>query len=64
VEVAEGMLFVELAKGRGEWLWRSDRIVNKPELGLGCKFAVGRAKGGMENTSYEAMPIALCGSLL
>jgi hypothetical protein len=61
VEVAEGMLFVELA---GEWLWRSDRIVNKPELGLGCKFAVGRAKGGMENTGYEATPIALCGSLL
>jgi hypothetical protein len=37
-----------------------------PELGFGClgKFGVGRAKGRMKNTSYEAVPIALCDSVL
>jgi hypothetical protein len=47
-------------------LWHSGRISNKPELGLGClgKFAVGRAKGRMESTGCETMPIALCDSLL
>jgi hypothetical protein len=30
------MLFVGLAKVKDDWLWRSDIIGNKPELGLGC----------------------------
>jgi hypothetical protein len=29
------MLFVGLAKVKDDWLWRSDMIGNKPELGLG-----------------------------
>jgi hypothetical protein len=28
------MLFVELAKVENDWLWQSDMIGNKPELGL------------------------------
>jgi hypothetical protein len=52
---------VELAKAGDGWLWHSDRIGNKLELGLGClgKFVVGRAKGTLESTGYGAMPIAL-----
>jgi hypothetical protein len=55
------MLFVELAKVADCWLRCSDKIGNKPELDFGClgKFLVGRAKGRMESTSYEVMPIAL-----
>jgi hypothetical protein len=61
MELAEGMLFVELAKAGDDWLWRSDRIGNKPELGFGClgKFVVERVKGRMESTGYEAMSL-LC----
>jgi hypothetical protein len=36
VELVEGRLFVELAKAMHDWLWCSDRIGNKPKLGLGC----------------------------
>jgi hypothetical protein len=36
VELVESMLFMEFAEARGGWLWRSDRIGNKPKLGLGC----------------------------
>jgi hypothetical protein len=32
MEPAEGMLFVELEKAMGDWLWHNDRIDNKSEL--------------------------------
>jgi hypothetical protein len=34
VALPEDMLFVELAKVENDWLWHSDMIGNKPELGL------------------------------
>jgi hypothetical protein len=66
VELAEGMLFVELAKAKGDWLWHSDRIDNKSELSLGCLcgFVVERVKGRTENIDDEAEPITLCVLLL
>jgi hypothetical protein len=48
VELAESMLFVELAKAEGGWLWHNGRIDNKQELVPGyClgEFVVERAKG-------------------
>jgi hypothetical protein len=66
VVLVEGMLFLELLGVVDGWLRRSDRIGNKLELGLSClgKFVMDRAKGRMESTGYEAMPIVSCGSLL
>jgi hypothetical protein len=66
VVLAESMLFVELAKAEDDWLWRSSRTSNKLEHELCCfgKPVVERAKGRIENTGYEVMAKALCGSLL
>jgi hypothetical protein len=36
MEVGEGMLSMELAKVVDDWMWRSGRIDNMPEVGLGC----------------------------
>jgi hypothetical protein len=60
------MLFVKLAKAGGDWLWRSDRIDNKPKLPLGCLvgFVVERTKGRIENIGDEVEPIPLCDLLL
>jgi hypothetical protein len=62
VILVEGMLFVELVKAEGGWLWRIGRIGNKSELGLVCfaKLVVERAKGRMENTDCEVVANALC----
>jgi hypothetical protein len=66
VELAEGMLFVELMKTGDDWLWHSDRTDNKPELFLGClgEFVAEKVRGRTKNIGYEVMPIALCDSLL
>jgi hypothetical protein len=40
VELVEGMLFGELAKVTGDWLWRNGRIGSVPEVGLGCSDSV------------------------
>jgi hypothetical protein len=32
----KGILFVELVKPEDGWLWRSDRVDNKSELGFDC----------------------------
>jgi hypothetical protein len=67
VELVEDMLFMELAKARGGWLWHNDKIDNKPEHVPSCcfgGFVVKKAKGGMWNISGEAVPIALCDLLL
>jgi hypothetical protein len=60
------MLSGELARAMGDWLWHSNRIGNELEFGLGCldNSVLGRTKGRMESTGYEARAIALCGSLL
>jgi hypothetical protein len=62
VALPEGMLFVELTKVEDGWLWHSDMIGNKPELGLGYfgRLAVERAKGKMENIIGGWEPIAWC----
>jgi hypothetical protein len=59
----EEMLFVELAKVVHNWLWRSGRIGNMPQVGLGCfgKLAAERAKDRMGNIASNEGPIAWCG---
>jgi hypothetical protein len=49
VVLAEGILFMELAKVEGDWLWRSGRTGTKPELGFDYfgKLAMGSAEGMM-----------------
>jgi hypothetical protein len=66
VVLAEGMLFMELAKAKDGWLWHSGMIDNKPKLRLGSfgKFVVETAKGRIENIDCEAVANALCSSLL
>jgi hypothetical protein len=51
VELAEGILFLELMEVVGDWLYRSDNIDNRPELGLDLfgGLVAERAKGRMEN---------------
>jgi hypothetical protein len=53
VELA-GVLFVELMKVVDDWLWCSDRIDNKPKLGLGYldSSTMGRMKGKIESIGY------------
>jgi hypothetical protein len=36
VVLLKGMLFGEMMKAGGAWLWRSDMTGNKSEVGLGC----------------------------
>jgi hypothetical protein len=60
VELVEDMLFVELVKAEGGWLWHCGRIGNRLEAASGywlSGFVVEKSKGMMEN-------IALCNSLL
>jgi hypothetical protein len=60
------MLFVELAEAGGGWLWHNDMIDSMPELipvSLG-EFVAERVNGRMQNIGGEAVPIALCDSLL
>jgi hypothetical protein len=63
VELAEGMLFVELVKAMGGWWWHSGRIDNKPEFSPGyfSGLVAERAKGRIENIGGEAEPTTLCG---
>jgi hypothetical protein len=51
VALPEGILFVELARVQDGWLWCSDMISNKLDLGLGYfrRLAVERANGKMES---------------
>jgi hypothetical protein len=65
-ELAEGMLFGELAKVTSDWFWCNGMTGNRSELGLGClnKFVVERAKGRMESIVGGGEPIAWCGSPL
>jgi hypothetical protein len=64
--LADGMLFLELAKLEDGWLWYSGMIGNKSERGLGYfgKVVVETAKGMMENTDCEAVANVLRGSVL
>jgi hypothetical protein len=62
MKLVKGMLFVELAKAGGDWLWHSDRTNNRPDVALGClgEFVVERANGRTENIGDDLEPIALC----
>jgi hypothetical protein len=66
VKLAESMLYVELAKAGGGWLWHNDMIDNKSEPVPGCLggLAVEKSKGGMGNINGEEVAIALCDLLL
>jgi hypothetical protein len=59
------MLFMELVKAGGDWLWHNDRIGSRPELAPDCldEFVVERAKGMTKNIGNEVEPTALCDSL-
>jgi hypothetical protein len=51
VELADGMLSVELAKAMGGWLWHNGKIDNMPKLGPGYLdgFVTEIAKDKMES---------------
>jgi hypothetical protein len=59
----EGMLFVELTKVEGDWLWHSDMTGNKPELGLSYfgRLVVEKVKSKMESIGGDGEPIAWYG---
>jgi hypothetical protein len=63
VELAEGMLFRELAKLVRDWLWHNGRIRSMMEVGLGCSdsVVVEKAKDRMENIAGGEEQIAWCG---
>jgi hypothetical protein len=63
VELARGMLYVELVKVVDGWLWRNDRIDNIPVVGLGYfgKLVVTRVKDTMKNTTDTEGSIAWYG---
>jgi hypothetical protein len=61
VELAEGMLSMELAEVGVGWLWSSGMIDSMPKVGLGCfgEFVVEKVKdrvvsiaGGWESTAW------------
>jgi hypothetical protein len=55
-----GMLFVELAKVEGDWLWHNGRIGSMPGIGFDYfgKVVVEKAKDRMENNAGDGEPIA------
>jgi hypothetical protein len=61
--LSEGFLFVELAKDEDDWLWRSDMVGNKPEVGLHCFGSIieEKVKGKMESISGDEEPTAWYG---
>jgi hypothetical protein len=63
VELVEGVLFRELAKVPGDWLWCNDRIGSMLEVGLGCSdsVVVEKVKDRMHNIAGDEEPIAWCG---
>jgi hypothetical protein len=63
VALLEGILFVELVKVEDDWLWCSDMIGNKLELGLGyfCRLTVERVNGKIESIGGGGGPIAWYG---
>jgi hypothetical protein len=66
VESVEGKLFVELTEARSGWLWRNDKIDNKPEAVPSYCFGklMEKGKGRMGCIGDEVVPIAWCDSLL
>jgi hypothetical protein len=62
VELTKDMLFVKLMEVVGDSLWHSDRIDNRPELGLDLfdGLVVKKVKGRMENIDGGTEPIAWC----
>jgi hypothetical protein len=62
VELGEGMLFVELTKVEGGWLWHNSRIGSMLEVGFGYfhKLVVEKEKDGMGSIVGGEEPIAWC----
>jgi hypothetical protein len=63
VELVEGMLFRELVKVAGDWLWHNGRIGSMLEVELECSDSVmvEKEKDRMENIAGGEEPIAWCG---
>jgi hypothetical protein len=63
MELVEGMLFGELAKVVGDWLWGNGRISSMPEVVLVCSdsVVVEKEKDRMENIAGGDEPIAWYG---
>jgi hypothetical protein len=63
VELVEGILFEELVKVAGDWLWCNGRIGSMPEVVLGCSdsLVVEKTKDMMENIIGGEQPIAWYG---
>jgi hypothetical protein len=63
VDLVEGMLFRELAKVAGDWLWHNGRIGSMPEVVLGCSDSVvmETMKDRTKNIADGEEPIAWCG---
>jgi hypothetical protein len=61
-----GYVICGVSGGWGGWLWHNDMIDSMPELIPGSlgEFVAERVNGRMENIGGEAVPIALCDSLL
>ena len=56
------MLFVELAKVEGDWLWHSGMTSNMPEVGFGYfgRLGLESAEGRMGNNAGDVEPIVWC----
>jgi hypothetical protein len=62
VVLAESMLFTELVKVEGDWLWHNDWVGSMSEAGFGYFVRlVIEAKDRMENITGDAESIAWCG---
>jgi hypothetical protein len=63
VALAEGMLSVGMTKVEDDWLWRSGKIGNMPEVGFGYfgRLGLENTEGRMGNIAGDAEPIAWCG---
>jgi hypothetical protein len=62
VELAEGVLFVELVKVEDGWLWHSGMISSMPEIGFGYLYkpVVKKSKDKMGDIIGGEEPIAWC----
>jgi hypothetical protein len=62
VALAKHMLFVELAKVEGDWLWHSGMTSNMPEVGFAyfSRTVLESVEGRMGNITGYVEPIAWC----
>jgi hypothetical protein len=62
VALAKRMLFVELTKVEGDWLWNSGMTSNMPEVGFAyfSRIVLESVEGRMGNITGYVEPIAWC----